>query len=146
MTHSAIDVVYRVGERGTEFLVHDYQSVDPDTDRLSEPQVRFPSGTSGSGEFGESTEQTSIRKLKEETGLDALDTERIGKENGGHEKYVFLISYSDCLGELFTEPIETPDGDRMSVPYWVPVSELKKKISSKHFWVYRLAVEKLRDR
>ena len=145
MTHSAIDVVYRVGERGTEFLVHDYQSVDPDTDRLSEPQVRFPSGTSGSGEFGESTEQTSIRKLKEETGLDALDTERIGRENGGHDKYVFLISYQECLGELFTEPLVI-NKDHMSAPYWVSVNELKNKISPKHFWVYRLAVEKLSQR
>lgn len=145
MTHSAINVVYRRVADDFEFLVHDYQSVNPDTDELSRLEVRFPTGTSGSGEFGETTEETSVRKLKEETGLDALDTEQIGKKGGEHTKYVFLIDYRECLGDLFTGPT-TIGGDRMSAPYWISTKDLARRISPKHFWVYRLAVEKLRRR
>ena len=146
-THSACNVVYRYGSRGLEFLVMDYQSTDPKTQKLTPVDVRFPAGTSQSGEFGESTEETSVRKLKEETGLDALDTERIGRKPAGegHEKYAFLIAFKDCLGSLRDTPQEL-HGDKMSNLRWVPVSELRNKIAPVHFWVYRAARERLKRR
>lgn len=144
ITHSACNVVYREGDDGLELLVIDYQSVDPETNKLTKKEVRFPAGTSQTGEFGESTEETSVRKLQEETGLLAIDTERIAKRPyEDHIKYVFLISYRDCLGELRQEPI-TIGGDRMSTPYWVPVEKLRSLIAPVHFWAYRAACEKLR--
>ena len=145
ITHSACNIVFRKGENGPEFLVIDYQSVNPKTNRLTEKEVRFPTGTSTSGEFGESTEETSIRKLLEETGLLALDTERIAKRRSGedHIKYAFLISYSECLGDLRQEPV-TIEGDLMSCPYWVPIKKLRGLIAPKHFWAYRAACERLK--
>ena len=145
VTHSACNVVYREGINGLEFLVLDYQSTDPRSNRSLKKEVRFPTGTSESGEFGESTEQTSVRKLEEETGLLAIDTERIASKpirDEDHIKYAFIISYAECLGELRKEPV-TIRGDWMSAPYWVRVDDLRTLIAPVHFWVYRAAVEEL---
>lgn len=146
MTHSACNVVWRVNsDNELEMLVHDYRSTDPDTGKKSRWEVRFPTGTSGSGEFGESSEETSVRKLQEETGLLAVDTEEIAKKGTHHIKYAFLISLSDCLGELHTRPLEA-QGDEMSAPRWVSVRRLRSMIAPVQFWAYRAAVETLRAR
>ena len=147
ITHSACNVVYKRGESGLEFLVLDYQSINPKTKKVTREEVRFPTGTSQSGEFGESTEETSVRKLREETGLLALDTERIADKmvEEDHIKYVFLISHAECLGELRQGSI-TVKGDQMSPPYWVSVKRLHDLIAPVHFWAYRAACEKLNDR
>lgn len=144
ITHSACNIVYREGKDGLEFLVFDYQSVDPKTNKLTKKEVKFPVGTNQSGEFGESTEETSVRKLQEETGLLALDTERIAEKSyEDHIKYAFLVRYNDCLGEL-REKSTTIRGDQMSAPYWVPVEKLRTLIAPVHFWAYRAAYERLR--
>ena len=145
VTHSACNVVWGEGEDGLEFMVIDYQSTDPRTKRSRGKEVRFPTGTSESGEFGESTEMTSVWKLEEETGLLAIDTERIamkGLSEENHVKYTFLISYDECLGELRKEPV-TIKGDWMSPPYWVSARSLRGLIAPVHFWAYRAACERL---
>lgn len=145
ITHSACNVVWRRSGGVIEFLVMDYQSINPNTDRLTNKEVRFPAGTSRSGEFGESTEETSVRKLEEETGLLAIDVDRIAEEaREDHIKYVFLISFANCTGELRQGSPITIGGDVMSAPYWVQARRLRKLIAPPHFWAYRAACEELR--
>jgi len=145
ITHSACNIVYRQGRDELEFLVLDYQCLDPVTQQLTSPEVRFPAGTSESGEFGESEEETSVRKLAEETGLMAVETERIAKKKTGtgHIKLAFLISVEHCLGEIREGSFEI-NGDRMSSLRWLPASQIKPQIAPCHHWAYRAAVERLR--
>ncbi|KKQ83052.1 MAG: hypothetical protein UT07_C0011G0007 [Parcubacteria group bacterium GW2011_GWB1_38_8] len=142
VTHSACDIVHRYEQDKLEFLVFDYRCVDPNTNRLTEKEIRFPAGT---GNLGESTEETSIRKLYEETGLITTDVERIARRQAGqdHEKYVFLIPYSRCSGEL-RQGLLSSGGDEMSPPYWMPIFSLMEMIAPVHFWAYRVAIEHFR--
>lgn len=144
-THTVHNVVWRLNQRNElELLAHDYSSLDPDTGIYTNPELRFPTGTSGSGELGETVEETSVRKLAVETGLLALDTEEIARRSAEHPRHVCLIDYDWCLGDLHPGPVEVGN-DRMSVPYWISAEKLRILIAPVHFWIYQTAMRKLEE-
>lgn len=126
------------------FVVFDYQWKDSETDTLSLPETRFPAGMVLSGE---GTEEASIRKLREETGLVALETERIGVRLAGafHIKYLFLIDFLDCRGSFRTEVL-VKNNDVMGPPGFSPLLPLVTRLAPTHRWAFDTAVRKLRRR
>jgi 8-oxo-dGTP pyrophosphatase MutT (NUDIX family) len=140
-SHSAFIVVYRSAPGGKkQFLVMDYQSTSTLTGRLSGKDVRFPGGVS---KPGESSEETCLRKLKEETGLIARKIKWIEREPvRGHHKHCFVVALKDCRGNLRTSILRVR-GDVMSPPRWEDAGDLDNLLAPVHRWIYDAAWEEL---
>ena len=144
--HSVYCVAFKARPDGMSLVVFHYRSIHPIDNRLTDPEIRFPAGTSGSGEFGETSEETCVRKLKEETGLLALEAEEITKKSiKGHVKHVYLIDYDHCEGKLRQNPI-TIRGDWMSSPFLMAIEDIRTQIAPVHFWVFRAVLDNLREK
>lgn len=142
-THFALAVIWRRIHDKIEFLVLDYNSVDPSTDMRSKKEIKFPGGTNGEYPH-ESARETMVREVFQETGLFVERAEEIWKSEVApdHTKYGFLINIDDCRGGLRTVTLND-NGDELSPPEWRPAETLGRVLYSSHQSAYLIACRQL---
>ncbi len=111
---SAGGVVYRKGENGVEVII---------CGRTSPPTWGLPKGTP---EAGESREETAVREVNEETGLDVVNDEFIdaidywfvrSQDGARCHKTVYFYLMSPTGGDI------SHHDDEFDVVRWMPVEE-----------------------
>ena len=103
--------------------------------------------------FGEFPEQTVIRELLEETGLQAISSDlelvlnkkipdnRPGKVGQYHQKFFYLIT--EFTGNLFTFEGANPIDGETAAPIWIPASLFIKVLFGGHLEAVYAAIEEL---
>ena len=144
-THFTLAIIWRFlpKDHELEFLVIDYYSTDPNTGVRTERQVKFPGGTNAEHK-NEPPEQTIVREVHEETGLEIEDCKQIWKKvvSRDHTKYGFLVNIDNCRGHLRSLPM-VENGNELEVPYWFPAKTLGRNLFHSHQEAYLAACRDL---